>query len=432
MFKSKKKKTLNLIELSKQQNPSIKVRPGSDLDKQLKMLDLSAEDFAIAIALKPTVEENIVSIVDAFYSNLEINPDLIEIINNNSSFERLKSTLRRHIVEMFSGEMNDAFIERRKIIAKVHVKIGLAQKWYIASFQKIFDGLIEAVVNQYPDKSECLTAIKVINKLLNLEQQVVLEAYDDEIVRLKQEEHNAKQLLKDSLDQTSVELAALAEETSASIHEITTQVDVISENSKLGMQYAEEAQEASNQGREQLTVMNDSFEQMQTGVTKVDTDMSNLEKMSTEIKNIIGIVSSIAEQTNLLALNASIEAARAGEHGRGFAVVADEVRKLSEQTEKSVQDVSLLINQTTEHIVNSSQSLTDVEDYLAKVKTEMEQTIGLFQLIHEKMNRTKVSNENIREDFVGISTAIQEIEESSTMISDTADRLSGMVEELKI
>ena len=33
---------------------------------------------------------------------------LVEIIETYSSFERLKKTLRRHVVEMFSGEMNEA------------------------------------------------------------------------------------------------------------------------------------------------------------------------------------------------------------------------------------------------------------------------------------------------------------------------------------
>ncbi|MGO8020007.1 methyl-accepting chemotaxis protein, partial [Rhizobium leguminosarum] len=51
---------------------------------------------------------------------------------------------------------------------------------------------------------------------------------------------------------------------------------------------------------------------------------SGIDKSSSEITKIIGVIDEIAFQTNLLSLNAGVEAARAGESGKGFAVVAQE------------------------------------------------------------------------------------------------------------
>src|SRR5699024_10497609 len=150
------------------------------------------------------------------------NQALIDIIEKNSSLERLKRTLRRHILEMFSGEINDAFIERRKKIAQIHLKIGLTQKWYIASFEKLYDGLVSMIIRNSKNEQDRLMSIKLVNKLLNLEQQIVLEAYDDELEQLRIQEQEVKEAAIKSLEETSTDLASLAEETSASIGEMTS------------------------------------------------------------------------------------------------------------------------------------------------------------------------------------------------------------------
>src|SRR5690625_7251228 len=72
--------------------------------------------------------------------------------------------------------------------------------------------------------------------------------------------------------------------------------------------------------------------------------MNELRDKSTEIDNIITMITQIAEQTNLLALNASIEAAHAGEQGKGFAVVAQEIRRLAEQSTEATHQISDLIH----------------------------------------------------------------------------------------
>src|SRR5690625_3632678 len=244
LFKNKQAQSnaQSLIELSKHMKPVLQVSAGSDLEEQLYMLDLTKANLAVAQALKPYIEAEIVDIVNRFYKNLEHHAPLLDIINKYSSIERLKKSLRIHVIEMFSGVMNEDFILKRKKIATIHVKIGLTQKWYIASFQEIFHGVTEVLRQNFQAEDDRLIGIQTINKLINLEQQVVLEAYDDEVMGMKEKETAFKMNVVQSLEQTSTELAALAEETTASIEEMTVQINMIMSNShaETSMAYKEE------------------------------------------------------------------------------------------------------------------------------------------------------------------------------------------------
>ena len=55
-----------------------------------------------------------------------------------------------------------------------------------------------------------------------------------------------------------------------------------------------------------------------TAAAATNAIMAKLGDSSTEIGNVVKVITSIAEQTNLLASNATIEAARAGEMRTGF------------------------------------------------------------------------------------------------------------------
>lgn len=156
------------------------------------MIDLTKDDLVTALSIQPYIEKNIEEIVRAFYSSFEADSGLMGIINEHSSVDRLQQTLKTHIMKMFNGNLDDEDVKRMRRIAHIHVKIGLEAKWYMAAFQQLLNSIIDTVEPHLNTKKEIITVVQSISKLFNLEQQIVLEAYDNEYAKVRDEAEAAR------------------------------------------------------------------------------------------------------------------------------------------------------------------------------------------------------------------------------------------------
>ena len=154
-------------EILKPEHGTLVVQPGSDVVKQMAMINLTEEDLGIIKALRPFVLEKMDEMVNQFYANLQHESSLLQIISDNSSIERLKKTLHQHISEMFEGHIDASYFEKRTRIAKIHVKIGLKAKWYMCAFQDLFLSLLEVIEENITDRQQYIEAVRAVSKILS-------------------------------------------------------------------------------------------------------------------------------------------------------------------------------------------------------------------------------------------------------------------------
>ena len=164
--------------------------------------------------------------------------------------------------------------------------------------------------------------------------------------------------------------------------------------------------------------------------------MNNMAKHSNEIQSITSIITDISEQTNLLALNAAIEAARAGEYGKGFAVVAEEVRKLAEQSKKSATQIASMVQVIQSASGEAVKAITDggnkVEEGLSKTNESLEvfnQIEAAVGDVGSKVETVSAAIEQIQAMGESVSEGSLEVQRLAKIAADGANDTSAATEE---
>ncbi|WP_058308313.1 globin-coupled sensor protein [Gracilibacillus massiliensis] len=424
LFNKKKHDTFS--PKSQELEVTLNVQSGSSFDKQLKMVNLTKDDLVTLMQIKPWVEENIDKIVGQFYKNLENESSLMEIIEENSSIERLKQTLTVHIQEMFNGTIDQQYFEKRMRIAHIHFKIGLEPKWYMCAFQDLLNSLLTILAEKIPDKAFFYTAVSSTSKILNIEQQLVLDAYQSEVQRVHDNQEQEKEELHKKIKDTSEDLAAIFQQSAASTQSLVHQLEDILNSAQQGTATSENVEKSSQDRRRDLQEQEKQMEQMEDKMNGIKQESSSLADISKQIESIVSMVTDIAEQTNLLALNAAIEAARAGEEGKGFAVVADEVRKLAEQTKNSVSNVTGLIEKTNTQVGKVTGYVDEVQQSVSGSTQNMKDIHQFFVELVEKMNQSKGHNNTIETEIEQFFHKLDDVHQSFGQISSAIEDLVDM------
>ena len=222
----------------------------------------------------------------------------------------------------------------------------------------------------------------------------------------------------------STVVSAAGEEVSASVQTVATAVEEMTASVR---EIAQSTTEAAAVAIEAVGLANDA-----------NAEVARLGEASTEIGDVVKVISSIAEQTNLLALNATIEAARAGDAGKGFAVVAHEVKELATETARATEDISRRIGTVqaqTQQAVGAIERIAEIVgrlgEYQQSIAGAVEEQSATTSEIGRSVGEAARGVSEIAENVSGVASAAQQTAEGAGSTQQAASDLGRVAAELK-
>lgn len=254
-------------------------------------------------------------------------------------------------------------------------------------------------------------------------------------------------------------LRAKSEESMVNLNELQQWEELVSQHMVTVENSSKDLLERSRDNEQRLNSLKEINAEVSESMNSTNHVAIKLSEAVQEIGVTLNVIGEISSSTNLLALNASIEAARAGEAGKGFSVVASEVGHLANDTRKSLEQV-------TEVIEKVQQNVSDMTRFVGENAKKLEQQNGYFNEVfagiqdmikvlhtsieninsmgeaHDKQsnvikNTVKI-NENIAEsiqqenaEFCGINNMVENNTRDIMKMTEQVAELSQMAEQIQ-
>ncbi len=428
----------------------------TDYKNRMRFAEIDDDTVTSLRKVWPVIEPALDDVLSEFYTHVKSVPELAAQVGVQQP--RLVSAQKQHWYKLFNGGFDESYLSSITLIGRVHCRIGLEPRYYIAGYQFVLSRLLKLLVSKYKLSFKDLGKIQAdVTAAVFLDMDLAISTYQENLMEERAEQarrmneaiekfqSNVQQPLQ-NVDESVRVVDSEADRLTEVSRSAQSKVDAagnVSKESNLSVQTVASATEELSSSilelSKQISGASEIASQAADGTEKSSAQVASLAGAAQKIGDVIVLIQAIAEQTNLLALNATIEAARAGDAGKGFAVVASEVKTLAEQTARATEDIRQQINEiqeSTDSAVGSIQSITEVvkqlDDMTATIAASVEEqgaaTLEISQSVQIVASGAQALDDNISgvgeaveitdKAAVNFREAANRMNESSTMISD--------------
>jgi len=129
-------------------------------------------------AVREPVAAEADALTDHFYAAVLRFPGARAVLANDAQVERLKESMTRFIEEMLTGPWDEAYLQKRRRIGQVHVRVGLPDRYMFTAMNLLRREICDIVRRHYgPSADLAWDTCHAITRVTDLELAVINAAY---------------------------------------------------------------------------------------------------------------------------------------------------------------------------------------------------------------------------------------------------------------
>ena len=388
-------------------------------------LDGNAE--ALIAGLWPQLAPEVDGLLDDFYRFMGGFPENGAYFADRGKVDCLKLLQKEHLEVFFKGRFDANFLKRVHAIGAAHARVSLPPRYLFAGYAFLMERLVRSAIHHGRRRPEDAAArAGAVIRGLMLEAYISSEVYTQ--TTHNEQMLNAMQGLAESFEQELDQAVEFVRRSAGSMEEAA---EVVLAASSRVSGDSSAATDASDQANSNAQTIAAAAEELSASIAEISRQVEhstlaaneaathsrgarslaeNLAAVSERIGSIVKLIERISKETRLLALNANIEAARAGDAGRGFAVVATEVKNLADQTTRATGEIRTEIEAMQAVIRNTGTAIGDVA---AKVEVATGNISGIAGAVTEQEAVTR----EIAQSAGMTAASIQAVHERITSVA---------------
>lgn len=148
-----------------------------EISKRKVLFDLTETDFDLLRSCRLAVVERLDWAIDEFYARQLDNPEIALIIGDSDTLGRLKNSMRGYIVEIFEGNYDEAYVNSRLRVGKVHWRIGVTPKYFLSALRLLYGVLCTIIEESSDGREEVAAKEATLLKMLFFDSQLVFDTY---------------------------------------------------------------------------------------------------------------------------------------------------------------------------------------------------------------------------------------------------------------
>lgn len=148
-----------------------------EVEHRKSLFSLTESDCVLLRNVKSAIDTKIDFVVADFYELQTNVPEVSLLIGDADTLRRLKSAMRKYVLDLFSGLYDLEYVNNRLRIGLVHKRIGVEPKLYLSAVNVLKELLNKFIHIEVTDEEKRIATEIALGKLLSFDIALVFETY---------------------------------------------------------------------------------------------------------------------------------------------------------------------------------------------------------------------------------------------------------------